>query len=275
MKTVTELKETIIESFGSLLSDAAGMIPMIILGIIGLIVAWLLIKIVLFVLKRILKAAKIDVISQRIADAKLLGDRQIKIDLLKVILTTIKVLLILLFTIVLAQALELNSISDAIFSLLSYLPTLISALLIMVGGLYLATVVKKATLKLFDSMGIGGSKMISGALFYLIVFFVSITALNQAGVDTQIITSNFTLVLGAFLFAIALGFGLGSREVISDLLKMFYTRKKYMVGDKLKIDDLEGEVDSIDNISITLKTKKGKIVVPIDEMVSKRVEIKE
>ena len=254
---------------------------MIILGIRGLIVAWLLIKIVLFVLKRVLKAAKIDVISQRIADAKLFGDKQIKIDLLKVILTTIKVLLILLFTIVLAQTLGLDSISDAIFSLLAYLPTLISALLIIVGGLYLATVVKKATLKLFDSMGIGGSKIISGALFYLIVFFVSITALNQAGIDTtiitntQIITSNFTLVLGAFLFAIALGFGLGSRDVISDLLKMFYTRKKYMVGDKLKIDDLEGEVDSIDNISITLKTKKGKIVVPINEMVSKRVEIKD
>lgn len=275
MKTVNELKETVIESFGNILSDAAEMIPMIILGVIGLIVAWLLIKIVLFVLKRILKAAKIDVISQRIADAKLFGDKQIKIDLLKVILTTIKVLLILLFTIVLAQTLGLTAISDAIFSLLGYLPTLISALLIMVGGLYLATVVKKATLKLLDSMGIGGSKVISGALFYLILFFVSITALNQAGIDTQIITSNFTLVLGAFLFAMALGFGLGSKDVISDLLKMFYTRKKFMVGDKLVIDDLEGEVVSIDNISITLKTKKGKIVVPIDEVVSKRVEIKE
>lgn len=275
MKTINELKQTLADSFGALLSGAAELLPQLVLAVLGLVLAWLLIKIVLFIVKRLLRAAKIDTLSQRVADAKLFGDRQLKIDLLRVVLTTLKILLILVFTVVLAQVLGLRAISDAIYSLLGYLPTLLSALLILVGGLYLATVVKKTTLKLFDSMGIGGSKMISGSLFYLITFFISITALNQAGVDTEIITSNFTLVLGAFLFAIALGFGLGSREVIADLLKMFYTRKKYMVGDVLVIDGLEGEVDTIDNLSITLKTKKGKIVLPIDEVVSKRVEIKE
>ncbi len=275
MKTLTELKDTIFDSFGNLLDGVAAMVPQLILGLLGLIIAWLVIKIILFVLKRILKAAKIDTLSQRVADAKLFGDKQLKIDLLKVILTTVKVLMILLFTVILAQILELQAISDAIYSLLGYLPTLLSALLILIGGLYLASVVKRAVLKLMEAMGASGSKMTSGALFYLITFFISITALNQAGVDTQIITSNFTMVLGAFLLAIALGFGLGSREVISDLLKMFYARKRYMVGDTLVIGDLEGTVESIDNISITLKTKKGTIVVPIDEVISNRVEIKE
>ena len=275
MKTLTELKDTIFDSFGNLLDSVAAMVPQLILGLLGLIIAWLVIKIILFVLKRILKAAKIDTLSQRVADAKLFGDKQLKIDLLKVILTTVKVLMILLFTVILAQILELQAISDAIYSLLGYLPTLLSALLILIGGLYLASVVKRAVLKLMESMGASGSKMTSGALFYLITFFISITALNQAGVDTQIITSNFTIVLGAFLLAIALGFGLGSREVISDLLKMFYARKRYMVGDTLVIGDLEGTVESIDNISITLKTKKATIVVPIDEVISNRVEIKE
>ena len=275
MKTINELNETLKESFGDLLAASAELVPQIVLGIVGLIVAWLIIKIVLFIVKRILKAAKIDTLSQKIADAKLFGDRELKVDLLKVILGFFKILLILLFTVVIAQLLGLKAISDAIYSLLGYLPTLISALLILVAGLYLATMVKKATLKLFDSMGIGGSKIISGTLFYLITFFVSITALNQAGVDTEIITSNFTLILGAFLFAIALGFGLGSKEVISSLLKMFYTRKKYMIGDVIKLDDVEGEVDAIDNLSITLKTKKGKLVIPIDEVVASRIEIKE
>ncbi|NKI30310.1 mechanosensitive ion channel family protein [Croceivirga thetidis] len=275
MSTLNDLSNTIQESFKNLFSDVAASLPKILLGILGVIFAWIVIKIILFILKRILKAAKIDVLSQRVADAKLFGDRQLKIDLLKLVLSTVKVLLILLFTLVLAQTLGLTAISDGIYSLLSYLPTLLTALLIMVAGLYLASVVKKSVHQLLESMGVSGTKFISGSIFYLIVFFVSITALNQAGIDTEIITSNFTLILGAFLFAIALGFGLGSREVISDVLKMFYTRKKYMVGDKLKIDDLEGEVDTIDNISLTLKTKKGKIVIPISEITSKRIEILE
>ncbi len=273
MKTLSELKDTLLESFGGLLSDAAELVPQIILGIIGLIIAWLLIKIVLFILKRILKAAKIDVLSQRVADAKLFGDKQLKIDLLKVALGTVKVLLILMFAVVLAQAMGLNAISDGIYSLLGYLPTLLSALLILVGGLYLATVVKKAVLNLFDTLGIGGSKMVSGALFFLIVFFVSITALNQAGVETALITSNFTMVLGAFLLAFALALGLGSREIVGDLLRTFYTRKIYAVGDRIKLKGIEGTIEAIDNISIVVKTQKGKVVVPIKKIVENKVEV--
>ncbi|MFX0557345.1 mechanosensitive ion channel family protein [Maribacter sp. CXY002] len=273
MKTLNELKDTVLESFGGILASAAEMIPHIVLGIVGLILVWLLIKLILFILRRILKAAKIDVLSQRVADAKLFGDKQLKIDLLKLVLTVVKILLILMFTVVLAQLLALNAISDAIYSLLGYLPTLLSALLILIGGLYLATVVKNATLKLFESIEIGGSKMISGTLFYLITFFVSITALNQAGVDTQIITSNFTLVLGAFLLAFALALGLGAREVVGDLLRTFYSRKIYEVGDKVKIGKIEGTVEAIDNISMIVKTKTRKLVVPIKKVVGTTVEV--
>ncbi len=267
-------KQVLNESLSDMLSNVVQLLPQIVIAILGLIVAWVLLKIILFVLKRVLKAAKIDTLSKKITDAKPLGDKEIKIDLLKIILVFAKVLLILFFTIVIADVIGLKSVSDGIKAVLGYLPTLLSALFILAGGIYLASVVKKAVLALFESMGVGGSKIISGALFYMIAFFVSITALNQAGIDTEIITSNFTMILGAFLFAIALGFGLGSREVFSDVLKMFYTRKNYMVGDVIAIGDLEGTIEAIDNITMTLKTKKGKVVLPIDEVVSSRVHIK-
>ncbi|MFD0799351.1 mechanosensitive ion channel domain-containing protein [Maribacter chungangensis] len=273
MKTINELKDTLAESFGGLLSSATEMIPSFILGLLGLLVAWLIIKIVLFVLKRTLKAAKIDVLSQRVADSKLFGDKQLKVDLLKVALNVVKVMLILLFTVVLAQIFGLNAISDAIYSLFGYLPTLLSALLILVGGLYLATVVKKAVTDVMESIGSGGTKMVSGAIFYLITFFVCITALNQAGVDTDIITSNFSLVLGAFLLAFSLALGLGSKEIVGDLLRTFYTRKLYEVGDNIKLKDIEGTIEAIDHISMVVKTKKGKIVIPIKKITENTVEL--
>jgi hypothetical protein len=273
MKTLSELQDTLTDSFGGLIASATQMIPQIILGLLGLLIAWLLIKLVLFILKRMLKAAKIDVLSQRVADTKLFGNKQLSIDLLKVILNTVKVLLILIFTVVLAQLLGLQAISDAIYSLFGYLPTLISALLILIGGLYLATIVKKAVIKLMESLGVGGIKMVSGAIFYLITFFVSITALNQAGVDTEIITSNFSLVLGAFLLAFSLALGLGSKEIVGDLLRTFYTRKIYEVGDTIRFMDVEGKIEAIDHISMVVKTKKGKIVVPIKKITDNTVAL--
>ncbi len=267
-------KQVLEESLGEILTSTVQMLPKIILGILGLLVAWILVKIIMFVLKRILKAAKVDRLSQKIAEAKLFGDKEVKVDLIKIILGVTKILLILLFTVVISEVLGIKAISEGIVSIFGYLPTLVSAIVILGGGLYLASAVKKATLALFDSMGIGGSKFISGTLFYLIAFFVSITALNQAGINTEIITSNFTLILGAFLFAAALGFGLGSREVFSDVLKMFYARKTYMVGDTIAFDGIEGTIEAIDNISITLATAKGKVVVPIKDVVSQKVTLK-
>ena len=262
------------ESLGEILTSSVQLLPKIVLGILGLLVAWLLVKLILFVLKRILTAAKVDRLSEKITAARLLGDKEVKIDLKKIILSATKVLLILLFAVVLSEVLGLKAISDGIVSIFGYLPTLLSALLILAGGFYLAAMVKKAVLALLESMGVGGTKFISNTLFYLIAFFVSITALNQAGIDTDIITSNFTLILGAFLFAAALGFGLGSREVFSDVLKMFYARKTYMVGDEIVLEDLEGTIEAIDNISMTLTTKKGKVVIPIKEVVSQKVILK-
>lgn len=267
-------KQVLQESLGEILTSTVQLLPKLVLGIFGLVIAWLLLKITLFILKRILRAAKIDSLSQRITEAKLLGDKEIKVDLMKILLGTTKALLILMFAIIISNVLGLTAISEGIVSIFGYLPTLISAVLILAGGLYLASMVKKATLTLFESMGIGGSKFISGTLFYLIAFFVSITALNQAGINTEIITSNFTIILGAFLFAAALGFGLGSKEVFADVLKMFYARKTYMVGDRIAFDGLEGVIEAIDNNAMTLSTEKGKVVVPIKEIVGQRVTLK-
>lgn len=262
------------ESLGDILTSTVQLLPKLVLGILGLIIAWVLIKIILFVIKRILKVAKIEKLSKKVTDAKLFGDKELKVDLGKIVIGITRVLLILLFAVIISEVLGLTAISNGIVSIFGYLPTLLSAVLILGGGLYLASLVKKATLALFESMGIGGSKFISGTLFYLIAFFVSITALNQAGINTEIITSNFTLILGAFLFAAALGFGLGSREVFSDVLKMFYARKTYMVGDSISFDGIEGTIEAIDNISMTLSTQQGKMVIPIKDVVSQRVTLK-
>ena len=105
--------------------------------------------------------------------------------------------------------------------------------------------------------------------------FISITALNQAGINTEIITSNVTLILGAFLLAFALALGFGAKEVVSDLLKAFYTRKTYEIGKSIKFKDIEGEIISLNEISVTLKTKKGLLVVPIKDIVENQVEIQD
>jgi len=169
----------------------------------------------------------------------------------------------------------LTVISQEIANLLRYLPVLLSAMVIFMIGMFAAKLIKKAIISVFDSMGVGGSKIIAGIIYYIILIFVLITALNQAGIDTEIITSNFTLILGAFLLAFAIAFGLGSRAVVGDLLRTFYARKTFAIGDKIKSKKIEGTIEGIDGIFATVRTSKGKIVVPIKQLVENKIEIKE
>lgn len=274
METLKNWKNIALDSLSGMGTEMAQAFPKIVGAIAILVVGWIVIKISLFILGKLLKLAKVDVLNEKVNGMDITGKGDFKIDLAKIILGFVRWLLILVFLIVAADILNWTIISVEIGNLLRYLPRFFSALLLLMLGFYIGNFVKNTVKRLFDSLEFGGSNIVSNLLFYVIVIFMSITALNQAGVDTTIITNNITLILGSFLLAFALGLGLGSRDVIADLLRSFYTRKTYAVGDQIVIGDDAGTIEAIENNSLTLATKSGKFVIPIKDVVSQKVEIK-
>ena len=123
-------------------------------------------------------------------------------------------------------------------------------------------------------MDLSGAKIISQVVFFLILVFVGITALNQAGINTEIITQNLTLILGALLVAFSLAFGLGAKGMVSDLLRMFYVRKTYELGKKIEFKGEVYEIEVIENISVTLIRDNEKLIVPIKDIVETQIKIK-
>ncbi|MFH6604730.1 mechanosensitive ion channel domain-containing protein [Maribacter algicola] len=273
METISEWKDLATESISTMAGNIGAALPSIVGAILILLVGWLITKVVLLVLKKLLKIAKVDRLTEKINETDLFGRHDIDFKASKVILSFAKWLMFLVFLIVAADILNWNIISSEIGNLLRYLPKLFSAIALFMIGLYIANFMKKAIKGVFESFELSGSKIISNIVFYLILVFITVTALNQAGVDTTIITNNVTIILGSFLLALSIGFGLGSKEVIADLLRTFYTRKTYMLGDKINVNGVKGTIESIDNISITLKTNNGLTIIPIKELVDNRVEI--
>lgn len=240
-----------------------------------LIVGWLLIKLVLKFLKKALKLAQIDKLGEKLNEIELFEGKRLNIQLTKVILTIVKWMGLLLLILIVTEELNLTIISEELGNLIGYLPKLLTALVIFMAGLFIANLAKNAIKALFKSLEISGSKLISGLVFLILLIIVSITALNQAGIDTEIITSNLTLIFAALLGAFALALGLGAREVVADLLRTFYTRRTYELGQTIKFKDIEGEIIAIDDISMTLRTAKGKLVIPVKDIVESQVEIQE
>ncbi|MDG1570774.1 mechanosensitive ion channel [Robiginitalea sp. M366] len=275
METIDHWKEITLSSLKNIGQEVSSALPSLAGALLMLVLGAFAIRIVLWATRRLLRVSGIDRLSEKLNEADLFGNPEMKLDLGKILLGFLKWLLYLVLVIILADILNWTIVSTEIGNLLRYLPRLFSAIALMLIGLYIASYIRKAIRSLFESLELSGSKIISNLVFYAIVLIVSVTALNQAGIDTTIITGNVTLILGALLLAGAIGFGLGSREIFTDLLRGFYSRKTYMAGDRIAIRDkgIEGTIETIDSITVVIKTEKGKVVFPIRELVENRVEI--
>lgn len=274
MKTIIQLNVDSFPFLQDLWDNLIAFLPKLLLGIGFVIVAWLVIKSVNFIVKKILKITKIDSLTTKLNEAELFGKSDYNVVPSKIILKFVRYLLILIFTVIASEMLGLKMVSEGIGNFIAYLPVLISALLIFVVGVYLASLIKNAIVDTFKSLEISGSNLVGNIVFYAIVVVVSITALNQAGVDTQIITSNLTLILGSVLISFTIAFGLGSRDIVTRLLFGFYSKKNFQIGQHIKTKKVEGVIQQIDNICISIKTKDGLVVLPIKSFVDQKVEIK-
>ncbi|TYQ00428.1 mechanosensitive ion channel-like protein [Tenacibaculum adriaticum] len=263
-----------LKPFKDILDDIVDSLPTV-AGFIGYVIfVWIFIKVFLYVVKKILAKTNIDQWSEKLSETEIFGSTTINIVFTKVILGVLKWFLILIFIMGGSEMFGLTTVSDGLKSFFAYLPKLITALSIFVGGAYLGTMVKKAIQTMFKSLEINGGNLVGNIAFYLIVIFLSITALDQAGVDTSVIKSNLTLLIGSVLLAFTIAFGLGARDAISRLLFGYYSRKNIEIGSNIKIGEIEGVVIAIDNICLTLRTNEGLIVVPIKDIVDNKIIVK-
>ncbi len=255
--------------------DASSALPQILKGIAFILIAFLAYKLVLWIVKRLLKVSKIEKVNTMVNDMDFLQNSNIKINLTNIILGIVKFVMVLFILIVGAEFLNLKIVSEQIGKLIEYLPRLLIGFLIFIFGVYLASQAKKLIHNLIKSIDSGGAKAISSVVFYLIFVFVSITALNQVGVDTQIISNNLSYIIGAALIAVTIAIGLGSRDIVYRLILGFYTKKNLEIGMKIQIGDQIGVIESIDNICLVLKTNTDKIVYPIKKITNNEVRILE
>ncbi|MEQ9146939.1 MAG: mechanosensitive ion channel, partial [Cytophagales bacterium] len=166
-------------------------------------------------------------------------------------------------------------VSTSIGDLLGYLPKLFSAIIIFVIGFYISTMVRKALHGILESLSISSGVMLSSIAFYIILVVITLTALNQAGIDTSIITSNVTLIVGGFLLAFAISFGLGSRDVLANILSSFYAKRNFEIGQKITVKGISGTIEMLDGASCVIKTAKGKTIIPSKYLLTEEVVVED
>ncbi len=134
--------------------------------------------------------------------------------------------LMMLVVILLASAaLGLESVSQMFGILLGIIPLLISAIVIIIMGIIFGEFVRG--LILASAGNVGGVITLAKIAKAVVVLIAIFMALQQVGVAGEIVTSAFTLILGAVALAVGLAFGLGNRELAGELTRKWYEEGRF------------------------------------------------
>lgn len=259
--------ELIFNSLEDIISSIARFLPNILGAVLILIVGWIFTKLTLFLLKRIFKLFKLEHRLEKLKQKSYVNTYFKDANVMEVLLSIVKFIFYIIIISIVFEVLGWDSISKKIIDILDYLPMLISGLVIFIVGISIAGFIKKSLLSIFKAIDLVYGRIISQILYYAIAIIVTITSLNQAGVDTSIITNNLTVILGAFLLTITLALGLGSREVVNSLLLGFYSKKRFHVGQKIKLETgVEGKISAMDSTTFSVDAGQEIVVVPISKL---------
>lgn len=238
-----------------------------------LLIGWLLARIVSRTVARLLKKAGVEKLADKINETKAIQDLKIKIDPIRIIKTFLYWILMLFTVMTAADSAGLDQVTTLITDLINFLPSVIKAFAIMIGGLILADAVRNVVGTACRSLGIPSWKVIGSLVFGLIGIMVAITALEQINVPTEIITSNITIILGGIMLAFGIAYGFAARDVLSSILAGFYSRNNFKVGQIIEVNGHQGMITKIDTVSLTMEADGRSIVMPLHRLVQEDVFI--
>ncbi|HWO87880.1 MAG TPA: hypothetical protein VNL98_01890 [Gemmatimonadales bacterium] len=131
--------------------------------------------------------------------------------------------LVMLVVILLASsALGVENINEIFANLVGYVPSVFAAIIVMVLGLILGEFVR--ALILASAGGVEGVPTLAQVAKSVVIVIAVFMALQQVGVAADIVTTAFTLILGAAALAVALAFGLGNTQLAGEITRRWYEK---------------------------------------------------
>ena len=128
--------------------------------------------------------------------------------------------LVMLVVILLASSALVSNIGDLFASLVGYIPTVFSAIIVIILGMILGEFVR--ALIQASAGRVEGIRVLAPVAKFVIVMISVFMALQQVGVAADIVTTAFTLILGAAALAVSLAFGLGNTGLAGEITRRWY-----------------------------------------------------
>jgi hypothetical protein len=255
------MEKRLLEAFSSLGRSVIAALPKVAVGIVLVFLALLLAKLAEVALRAILIRMRFDTLIGKAGVDKILQ----RIGLRKSLTLFLPRLLYFLILFVLAQtasdALGLVAISNAIGAFFSYLPNILAALVLLILGTTVGQFAGQMVTQAAETSGIDSAPALGKLVSGMIVFIVGMMAVGQLKIDTEMVRIVTSFIFGAAALAFGLAFGLGTREIVRNIVAGFYTRKFLAIGRGLEIAGQNGVLTAITATHTILESQGQEIMV--------------
>jgi small-conductance mechanosensitive channel len=255
------MEKRLLEAFASLGSSIASAIPRIAFGIILLILCLILAKVVEISLRALLFRTRFDRLMEKAGVTKALKRIGLRQQLSLLLPKLAYFLFIFLLAKTASDALGLIAISNAIGAFFSYLPNVIAALLLLVLGTTIGQFTGRMVTQAAESSGVESAPTLGKLVSFLIVFLIARMAIGQLKIDTEMVRIVTSFVLGAAALGFGLAFGLGTRDIVRNIVTGFYARKFLAIGKTLTVAGHSGTLTSITATHAILSSEGHEILV--------------
>ena len=232
-------------------------LPKIAMALILLVIGWLISRLLSLVVQRAVKRL------QHWGEPELTGrDSPLQFATPKAIGSITFWVVFLLFVASAVQMLGLPVVSSGLNKLAGYLPNLIVAILVIVGGIILGNMLRAAITSTAKTAKISYAATLGETARVTVLTLATMIALTQIGIDSTVLIVAFGLVVGGTIGGSALAFGFGARTAVSNLIAGRNVTKNFQTGQPIRIGNISGRILQITPSMVILQTDEGQAQIP-------------
>lgn len=167
-----------------------------------------------------------------------------------------------------------TGLAAAAARLLSSLPDLVIAVLVVVLGWAAATAVRGALRQILTGLRAGAAEIVASVVYWAILVLAVLVAAEQVGIEVAVLRQLLSLLLGGLILAAALAAGLGTRGLVAEVVAGRHVEQIVDIGDRIAVADHEGVVVALGHASVRLATADGEVEIPNSRFLASPVVIR-
>ncbi len=224
MQPITDWGTAVVSSIALALSMILTAIPKIIGFLVIVMIGWLISWAIGAAITTLLRTIRFNDLGNRSGLTQFVNNMGVRADPSSFVAQIVKWFVRLIVLVVAFDALGLPAVAQIFNQMLAWIPNLIVALVVLVIGGILATVVSDLVRGSTASAGLSNYDLLPNIAKYAVWAFAIVVAVNQVGIATTLVNTLFMAFVGALALAFGLAFGLGGRDTAAQIWSEWYRR---------------------------------------------------